>query len=68
MARKLVSIAKFAESRGFTETQARHWVQRRVDNGMARMGVTIQLGRRVLIDDEKFDAWLTSIQPKQSAA
>jgi hypothetical protein len=68
MSRELQSVSLFARNRGFTESQVRHLLQRRLENGMSKLGAAIQLGRRVLIDPAKFDAWVDSIQPKLDRA
>jgi hypothetical protein len=68
MARKLQTVATFATERGLTEAQVRHLLARRLENGMVAAGVALQLGRRVMLDGEKFDAWLDAQQPQAIAA
>jgi len=50
----------------FTEPSLRWLLFKANENGLAASGAILRNGRRVLIDDEKFFAWLASRQ--QSAA
>lgn len=68
MARTLKSVANFAAEKGFTEPQVRWWLARRNDNGFAKAGAAVQVGRRVLICLEGFERWLDGQQPNQDQA
>jgi hypothetical protein len=61
MNRNLQPVAKFAaESNGaFTEAQIRWWIHRAADNGLKRATAIIRIGRRVYIDVDAFDRWLS---------
>jgi len=70
MARNLQAVAKFAaESKGaFTEAQIRWWIHMSGDNGMAKAGAIVRIGRRVYLDVDAFDRWVTAQNAPQKAA
>lgn len=63
MARNLKTISQFAGDNPFTEPQLRWWIFTSADNGLANAGAIVRIGRRVYIDVDGFDAWLTAQNP-----
>lgn len=57
--RNLKSVSEFARLSSFTEAQVRWWIFNESTNGIQKMGVTIRIGRRVYIDVDAFDRWLS---------
>jgi hypothetical protein len=70
---QLITISELAEQRAglFTESALRNLINKasplvdrrmgrvlRPGNGLIEAGAIIRLGRRVLIDEERFNAWL----------
>ena len=62
MARNLKTVAAFASGSPFTEAQLRWWIFNESNNGMARQGVVVRIGRRVYIDSDAFDRWVEAQQ------
>jgi hypothetical protein len=60
--RNLKSVTDFAEATPFTESQLRWWIFRAAENGLNKAGAVIRIGRRVYIDTDAFDRWLTEQQ------
>lgn len=60
--RNLVGISELAkrEDVPFTEPSLRWMVFNEGSNGLRDAGAIVRLGRRVYIDLDRFDAWLTS--------
>lgn len=62
---KLYTIRQFAESNpAFSEASLRWQVFKSSENGLLKSGAIIRNGRRILIDGEKFFAWLQANQPR----
>ena len=56
---KIVNVAQLsAEIPAFTQPSIRWLIFRAGDNGLDASGAIIRVGRRVLIDQEKFIGWL----------
>jgi len=78
--RDLFTIAQFAERRpAWSEPALRNLVLNAEDrlnsrgeripgNGLADVGVIVRVGRRVLIDEEKFFQWIAAQQKRRRAA
>ena len=66
MTKNLRTIDKFCEAHpAFTPGGIRWKIHKAHENGLADAGVIVRIGRRVYIDTERFDHWVTS---QQSAA
>jgi hypothetical protein len=64
--RKLKTVAQFSDSGPWTAASLRWMIFQARQNGLATSGALVRLGRRVFIDTDKFDAWLTAQNtPKQ---
>lgn len=48
-----------AECPAFTEAAIRWHVYRAPENGLTKLGAITRVGRRVLIDREKWDEWVS---------
>jgi len=59
MKRNLQTVADFAKDGPFTENQLRWWIFQAANNGLARCGAICRVGRRVYLDVDAFDRWLT---------
>jgi hypothetical protein len=58
---KIVNVAQLsAEIPAFTQPSIRWLIFRASDNGLEAAGAIIRVGRRVLIDQEKFVDWVRS--------
>jgi hypothetical protein len=69
MTRKLKSVSQFANESVFTEGQLRWFIFQSATNGLQKSGALVRCGsRRVYIDTDRFDDWLTAQQPKVDAA
>ena len=55
MTRKLTRLREFAERGPFTEGSLRWLVFNEASNGLREAGAIVRLGRRVFIDEDKFD-------------
>lgn len=56
---KICTIAQLAQNQpAFTQASIRWHVFQAGENGLERSGAIIRLGRRVLIDEEKFVDWV----------
>lgn len=78
--RDLYTVAQFSERRpAWTQSALRNLIlnsEPRVNsrgdqvagNGLAEAGAIVRLGRRVLIDEEKFFAWIAAQQSGRRAA
>lgn len=67
MTRNLKSVADFAEATPFSESQVRWWIFQAEQNGLRNAGAIIRIGRRVYIDTDAFDRWLTAQQQGAAA-
>lgn len=66
---QLFTVRQFAEKvPAFSEPSIRWMVFKSQENGLAESGAILRRGRRVLIDADKFEAWLKSIQPHTGGA
>jgi len=64
----IITVVEFSRRHSaFTEQSLRWLIFRSAENGLAKSGAIIRLGRRVLIDEEKFFEYLRS-QSSQRAA
>ena len=64
--RKLQSVKDFAAGGPFSESQLRWFIFRSSDNGLAASGALVRIGsRRVYIDADGFDRWITSQNPPE---
>ncbi len=58
---RYLSVAKIAEAHpGFTEASLRWIIFNASSNGLSKSGAIIRVGRKVLIDEAPFLAWLKS--------
>lgn len=65
MARNLKRVPQFLRERPeFTPGQVRWWIFHEKTNGMARMSVTVRIGRAVWIDVDAFEKWVDSQQER----
>ena len=62
MSRNLQTVAQFADATPFTEAQIRWWIFQASQNGLKEAKALFRLGRRVYIDTDAFDRWLTNQQ------
>ena len=60
MTRKLTRLRDFADRGPFTEGSLRWLVFNESSNGLREAGAIVRLGRRVFIDEAKFDGWIDS--------
>ena len=62
---KLYSVKQFAqENPAFSESSLRWMLFNSDANGLLKSGAIIRNGRRILIDSDKFFAWLQANQPR----
>lgn len=59
MARNLKTVSQFAGSTPFTEAQLRWWIFHADSNGLAEAGAVVRIGRRIYLDTDGFDRWIT---------
>lgn len=64
--RDLKSVAEFAKATAFSEGQLRWWIFEAERNGLARDGGVVRIGRRVYIDTQGFERWISSQNPEVS--
>jgi len=67
MKRNLKSVASVAEAGPMTENQLRWLIFNAHDNGLNTHGAIVRIGRRVYIDEDKFDKWIDSQQQESMA-
>lgn len=61
----LYSVKQFAqENPAFSESSLRWMLFNSGTNGLLKSGAIIRNGRRILIDSDKFFAWLQANQPR----
>lgn len=65
MSRKLKTVSAFADGSPFTEAQVRWWIFNEANNGMADLGVIVRIGKRVYVDDDRFDKWIDAQQVRR---
>lgn len=68
MARNLKTVAQFAGDNPFTEAQVRWWIFQREQNGLAKAGAVVRIGRRVYLDADAFERWIDAQNPQSVAA
>jgi hypothetical protein len=67
MARNLRTVAQHASSGPFTEAQIRWWLFNANSNGMKEAGAVIRIGRRIYIDEDGFERWLSAQNAARAA-
>ena len=61
--RALRTVKQFAERHPFlTESSLRFQIFNRASNGLEPSGAIIRLGRKILIDEERYFGWVDSLQ------
>lgn len=68
MKRNLQSVAQFCAEGPFTENQIRWWIFNAASNGLAGAEALVRVGRRVYIDVDGFERWLTAQNAERAAA
>ncbi|MBL0029152.1 MAG: DNA-binding protein [Rhodanobacteraceae bacterium] len=58
MKRNLKSVAAFTDATPFTENQVRWWIFNASTNGLS--SAIVRIGRRICIDIDRFDDWLSA--------
>lgn len=57
----LHTVAQMAARQpAFSQASLRHWIFHADENGLAKSGALIRLGRKILIDEARFLAWVRS--------
>jgi len=65
--RVLLTVRQFAERHPFlTESSLRFQIFNRASNRLELSGAIVRLGRKILIDEERYFAWVDSQQGGQS--
>jgi len=60
---KLSTVKQFTENHpAFTTGGLRAWIFNEHTNGLAKSGAIVRIGRKVLIDEAKFFAWVEAQQ------
>jgi hypothetical protein len=67
MSLKLQSVDVFAKGSPFTIGQVRWWIFNSRSHGLQAAGAVVRIGRRVYIDQDAFDDWVSK-QNQQAAA
>jgi len=66
--RKLFTVQQFSERHPFaTQGALRFQIFHRKENGLEESGALIRVGRKILIDEEKYFEWLDGLQDKETA-
>ncbi|GAB2663003.1 hypothetical protein GCM10027193_16580 [Arenimonas aestuarii] len=69
MIRDLHTVEQFAAKTPFSAGQLRWWIHNAETNGLASHSAIVRVGgRRVYIDPEGFDAWISSQNTRQGNA
>lgn len=68
MKRNLQSVAQFCSDSPFTENQLRWWIFNSATNGLVSLEAIVRVGRRVYIDVDAFDRWLSAQNAQAVAA
>ena len=64
--RMLLTVKQFAERHSFlTESSLRFQIFNRASNGLESSGAIVRLGRKILIDEHRYFAWVDSQQGRQ---
>lgn len=58
--RRLLTVADFAKESPFSEGQVRWWIFNAKNNGLASSGAIVRIGRRVYLDVDGFDRWISA--------
>ena len=66
MRRNLIAIADKAKNGPFTLGQVRWWVFNEHNNGLAAADAVVRIGRRVYLDEDRFDDWIESQAHRQT--
>lgn len=57
----LWTVAQLSERHpAFSQASLRHWIFHADENGLSASGALIRLGRKLLIDEERFFEWVRS--------
>lgn len=67
MNRNLQPVAALASDSPFSEPQLRWWIFNRANNGLDAAGAIVRIGRRIYIDLDGFDRWITAQNAKAAA-
>ncbi len=62
MRRNLKTVSAFAEGSPLTEPQIRWQIFNAAGNGMDAHGVVVRIGRRVYLDEDRYDDWVDAQQ------
>ena len=64
--RRLYTVAQFSERHPFaTQGALRYQIFQRQENGLESSGALIRVGRKRLIDEEKYFQWMDDLQDKE---
>lgn len=66
MNKNLKNVAVFASSGPFTESQLRWWIFNAQSNGLDAVGAVVRIGKRVYIDADAFERWISLQNPPTS--
>lgn len=62
MKRKLKTVPAFAAAGPLSEAQLRWQIFNAANNGMDTRGVVVRIGRRVYLDEDRYDEWIDAQQ------
>ena len=65
--RNLKSVSQLAEESPFTQDQLRWWIAQGESNGLNKAQAVVRIGRRVYLDTDCFEAWISAQQPAAQA-
>ena len=68
MSKRLARVAETARTYNFTEASLRWHIFQAATNGLQAAGAIIRIGRTVLIDLDRFEAWIESKTSKAGVA
>lgn len=61
MSTRLITVRQLCQNHpAFSEASVRWYIFKAADNGLAGSGAIARLGRKVLVDEEKFVEWAKS--------
>jgi hypothetical protein len=61
----LKTVAEFAKTSPFTAGQLRFWIFNAENNGMAKAGAVVRVGRRVYLDVDGVERWIAAQNPSR---